>query len=151
MHAVRHDVVNDNMLCCRMVEYYNRRVHCRLKDKEGPNVKFSQPISASLNFVINECLPPVLRDSRWFMYPLFRMAFGKKAKTFMEFREQGFFMTEEEYADAYLATQSCHLKKTADFSRESLELIAEQIVGEKVLDVGCGRGFLASPSLRNSA
>lgn len=106
-------------------------------------MRFSQPIAALLNFFVNECLPPFLRDAKWFMCPLFRLAFGDKARTFMEFRERGFFLTEEQYAEAYSATQSCHLKKKADFSSESLALITEQVAGETVLDVGCGRGFLA--------
>ena len=115
-------------------------------------MKFGHRASRFINFVINDVLPPVLRDSRWLMWPLFRLAFGpEKARLFMEFREQVIDMDEAQMAAVYRETAACDLKQTSDLSGPVLERIAASCPpGRPVLDVGCGRGeFLRAMQARN--
>ena len=105
-------------------------------------MKFGHRASRFINFVINDVMPPVLRDSRWLMWPLFRLAFGaEKARLFMAFREQVTQMSDADMAAVYRETASCDLKQTSDLSAPVLERIVARCPQQQaVLDVGCGRG-----------
>lgn len=107
-------------------------------------IRFGQTASRCINFLINDVLPPVLRDS-WLMKPLFWLAFGpEKAALFFGFRDQVESMTPADIADVYRETASCDLKKDADISAALLQrVLAECDAGQRVIDVGCGRGRLA--------
>lgn len=117
-------------------------------------MKFGHRASRFINFIINDVMPPVLRDARWLMWPLFRLAFGpEKAGLFLDFRKNVSAMTEAEIADIYRQTASCDLKQTSDLSSDVLDRIALICPsGRPVLDVGCGRGeFLRAMQKRGFA
>lgn len=107
-------------------------------------LRFGQTASRLINFLINDVMPPVLRDS-WVMRPLFWLAFGReKAWLFLGFRDRVDGMTPADIARVYRETASCDLKKDADISAQLLHrVLAECAAGQRVVDVGCGRGRLA--------
>ena len=107
-------------------------------------VKFGQRSSRWINFLINDVLPPFLRDS-FLMRPLFWMAFGKSgADTFLSFRESVEEMNDEDFSRIYTETENCDLKKEADISPRLLARAIRECHGAKnIVDVGCGRGRLA--------
>jgi len=78
------------------------------------------------------------------MYPLFKLAFGAKASIFLEFRERAFSMTDSEYQQCYVEIQDSRIVGGSDLNRECMDRIPQEIVGNKVLEVGCGRGLLAA-------
>ncbi len=106
-------------------------------------MQVSRKLSIVLNFVINELLPPALRDSRWVMGVLFKLAFGERADIFLNFRERAPFMSELEYERCYRETAACNLIKGSDLNAACLERIPREVVGSRVVEVGCGRGLLA--------
>src|SRR5690554_593084 len=107
-------------------------------------IRFGQTASRLINFIINDVLPPVLRDSR-LMAPLFWLAFGReKAALFMRFRDHADGMTEADFAQVYRETAACDLKKDADISTVLLQRVVSECKGAaQIIDVGCGRGRLA--------
>jgi ubiquinone/menaquinone biosynthesis C-methylase UbiE len=107
-------------------------------------MRFGQRASRLINFLINDVMPPVLRDS-WLMKPLFWLAFGRdKSRLFLRFRDQVDTMTPAEIARVYRETAACDLKKDADISPALLQRVAVECgPGQRVVDVGCGRGRLA--------
>ncbi|GEM_PF-4116978 len=62
-------------------------------------MKFSRRTSLIINYVINDIFPPFLRDSKWFMLPLMKLAFKEGYKIFIDFREKAMTMSEEESRD----------------------------------------------------
>jgi SAM-dependent methyltransferase len=97
-----------------------------------------------INYLFDNLFPPVLRDSRFFamffLYPLF----GRKTRYFTEFKEKAPFLSGEELRDYYVRLESSHLKRPTDLNRNSLNYILNNISGDTVLDIACGRGYLVS-------
>ncbi|MFM2048604.1 MAG: hypothetical protein RI955_1152, partial [Bacteroidota bacterium] len=41
----------------------------------------NRSLTNTIRFILDECIPPLIRDSRWFMYPFFYIWYkGKKVK-----------------------------------------------------------------------
>ncbi|TNE89941.1 MAG: class I SAM-dependent methyltransferase [Deltaproteobacteria bacterium] len=112
-------------------------------------MKFSRNTATKLNYLLNDFLPPVVRDSRRLMYPAFRLLCGKNAHIFMDFRERAHAMSDEEYAECYRLTEENNLLDGTDLNEECLSRIPREVVGQRVLEVGCGRGVLAQRLARD--
>lgn len=97
-----------------------------------------------IRFLLDECCPPVLRDSRLFMWLPIRLAFGRKAAYFMEFKEKVAEDHEGVLAGIYGKTGDVRIREGGtDLSDAVSGRIAADADGRTVLDVGCGGGFLA--------
>jgi SAM-dependent methyltransferase len=94
----------------------------------------------ALRFVLEDLLPPALRDSRLF-FPLMKIVFGRNAAKFSRFRQDVLGMTRDDYAWHY-ETMVPVMGET-DLNQACIAAILRDAVGASVLDVGCGRGFLA--------
>lgn len=92
-----------------------------------------------IRFVIEDILPPILRDSRLFLW-LAQLAWGKHISDLAEFRENAPFLTEEAYADLYRKHPRVHAG--TDNSEACIRKIVLEIQGESVCDIGCGTGAL---------
>ena len=101
-------------------------------------------LTSPLNWVLDNLLPPVLRDSRWFMMPLFRLLFGEKARDFARFKEEAPFLTRAQFRDWYRRLADAHIRRETDLSPAALEQVLAAVAGASALDVGSGRGFLAA-------
>jgi ubiquinone/menaquinone biosynthesis C-methylase UbiE len=93
-------------------------------------------------------LPPLLRDSRWFMAPFFYLVFGDKAKVFLDFKQDVANVSDDEINQYYETLADKFIKRETDLNKECLSFIKQNVVGKDVLDVACGGGFLAE-SLAN--
>lgn len=94
--------------------------------------------SNKIRFVIEDLLPPIVRDSR-----LFGLAAGlafRGVGAAWTFRKRAPFLSEQEYFAFYRDWPRVHAE--TDNSDVCLKRIAEEIVGRSVCDVGCGSGFL---------
>ena len=104
-----------------------------------------------IHFILDECLPPVIRDARWFMWIPFRILFGRKSEYFFSFKDRAMEASSEEIHEVYVDTADVHLQRETDLNEECLAAIKANIVGTTVLDVGCGRGYLADQLSRTGA
>lgn len=104
------------------------------------------PRSASLRIrnLLDNWLPASLRDSRVVMTPLLRVALGPHADEFMAFKNGAFEMSPEEFADVYRRVAGSEVQGETDLNASCTEAILQQIRGRRVLEVGCGRGWLAT-------
>lgn len=105
-------------------------------------MKFTRKQAVWLNWIINNGLPPFLRDSKILMQPLFWLMFGKKSNLFLEFRAKSYQLSDEEYAQIYQETEALNLLKTTDLNNACFNRICSEVVGNTILEVGCGRGAL---------
>ncbi len=87
-------------------------------------------------------VPSGIRDTYWFMYPIARAAFGRQASTFLNFRKHAFRLTPLQYKHIYETVNPIFSRET-DLTELCTGAIESHIAGRQVLEVGCGRGYLA--------
>lgn len=106
-------------------------------------MKFGATSSKVMNFLINDLLPPIIRDSR-LLKPLFLLAFGSRTlHLFWDFRDKVFDYSPEDIAYIYKNTARNDLKKTSDLSPSLWQRLLQECDGAlSIIDVGCGRGAL---------
>ncbi|MGP1355115.1 class I SAM-dependent methyltransferase [Roseicyclus sp.] len=92
-----------------------------------------------IRFVLEDILPPILRDSAAFHW-VARRAWGEHITRLAEFRARAPFLTEAEYETLYREHPRVH--DGTDNSEACIARIAKDVVGESVCDVGCGTGAL---------
>lgn len=92
-----------------------------------------------IRFVIEDILPPALRDSRMFK-SLANMAWGGHIDHLADFRARAPFLSDQEYENLYKNHPRVH--EGSDNSKACLDEVAKNVVGESVCDVGCGTGYL---------
>jgi len=105
-------------------------------------MNISRDVTLFIHFIFDQLLPPLLRDSKWFMWLPFVILFKDKAQVFIDFKRKAPFLNENEFRDIYLDTASVHIQRETDINRECIRGIKEHLVGKKILDIACGRGFL---------
>jgi ubiquinone/menaquinone biosynthesis C-methylase UbiE len=108
-------------------------------------VRVRRDLAVAVTRGLDDWLPPVLRDQRWFMAPLARLLLREKAQVFLDFKERAFSMTPDEFADVYRSIADvASMQGATDLNERCAEAILGAVVGSSVLDVGCGRGYLVS-------
>jgi SAM-dependent methyltransferase len=95
--------------------------------------------SNKIRFVVEDLLPPIVKDSRVFQFAA-RAVFGDIIDRSADFRKRAPFLTDSEYTEYYRDTP--HVHGGSDNSQACLEKIAQSIVDDSVCDVGCGTGYL---------
>jgi SAM-dependent methyltransferase len=98
-----------------------------------------------IRFFMDECVPPAIRDSRWFMYPFFLLAYrGRNVATAMNFKRLVHTWGPEQYADYYRDLNTISRNRLTDLNGPSLRAIRAGIdpAAKNLLDVGCGNGYL---------
>lgn len=98
--------------------------------------------------VMDEWLPPVIRDSKWFMYPFFYYWYrgdSETIKAYMEFKSRVYSMTQAEYEDFYVNKRrnSRAASRETDLNESCVRFMLERLdrSAQTLLDVGCGNGY----------
>ena len=100
-------------------------------------------INLILNYLLDNFIPPILRDCKLFMWPVIRYVYGSKTDAIMGFKEKLPFMTEDELSGYYELIKDAPInKRETDLNTACLDYILNNIVGESILDAACGRGGL---------
>lgn len=88
-----------------------------------------------------DALPRAIRDSRWFMWPLFFVWFkGRNVRTAMEFKTLAPSMSDAELIDVYRRVTTLADNRPTDTNEEAMRFVLARIEGRTLLDVGSGRG-----------
>jgi SAM-dependent methyltransferase len=101
-------------------------------------------ITNAVRYLMDNWLPPVIRDNKYFMYPMFYYWFkGKNVSKIMNFKRDVFYMTTEEYTRLYETTEVRAADRPTDMNSASIEYIIEHADKKSttLLDVGTGRGY----------
>ena len=102
-------------------------------------------ITNKIRYFLDEWLPPVLRDNRYFMFPLFFLWFrGRNVRQAMEFKSNFHKMTEQDMTRLYDGFKEQSRIRETDLLPECRDLMLAWTDPDcrTVLDVGCGRGHL---------
>lgn len=98
-----------------------------------------------VRFVLDECIPPIIRDTKWFMFPFFWVGYrGKKINEAMDFKKNVGRMTLDEYGEFYRSIDTISRNRMTDLNQECLDAILAAVpLGKvRILDAGCGSGYL---------
>jgi len=103
-------------------------------------------ITLFANFILDNILPPMLRDCKYVMYPIMRLAYGRETKLLLEFKEKFPFMNDVELAEYYsrIVSVPVNTRRETDLNMACLNWIVKGINNAEgsVLDAACGRGYL---------
>jgi len=108
-------------------------------------------VTNSIRYFFDTILPPFIRDNYYCMYPFFYVWFkGKNVKRFMNFKQVFYKLSPAEFEQYYKDYDSLPKRET-DLTPEIIKFIINQLDSDKhikILDVGCGNGYLLN-QLRN--
>jgi len=102
-------------------------------------------ITNVIRYFMDEWIPPVIRDSRWFMYPFFYFAYrGRNIREVMQFKSRVYSFTPEDYDRFYNNLNTISRNRVTDLNRQSVEFILNNIdpSAQTLIDVGSGNGYL---------
>ena len=105
-------------------------------------MRLSRGFTRFFIFIFDNLIPPVIRDNKCFMWLSFYPLFGKKARYFMEFKENAPFLTEEEYNNCYKFLADKHFERETSLNNKTVKYISENISGVTILDIACGGGYM---------
>ncbi|KKQ53358.1 hypothetical protein A2865_03830 [Candidatus Woesebacteria bacterium RIFCSPHIGHO2_01_FULL_39_17] len=100
-------------------------------------------ITLKISKVLDNWIPPTIRDSKYFIYLPFKLMFREKVDIFLTFKEKAPYMTEEEYVKLYKEIDPYLIQRETSLNSESIRSILRSIKGKTVLEVGCGKAYLA--------
>ena len=107
-------------------------------------MKLSRNFTNKFNWILDNLIPPFVRDSRLIMSPLFRFLFRKKAKLFLDFKEKAWQFDAQQMTNYYKELADVHIQRETDLNTKSVDYILSNLKGEKILDIACGKGYLAN-------
>jgi len=93
-----------------------------------------------VRYCLDNLLPPIIRDSKLFMTIPLKVGLGNRVDFFNNFRQKG-YISSIEFNDHY--NRFIGYDRKIDITVHGVDFIKKNIVGQSVLDVGCGNGFLA--------
>jgi hypothetical protein len=103
-------------------------------------------ITLIVNYFLDNIIPPILRDCKFFMYPIMRLAYRRETKLLLEFKEKFPFMNNDELASYYqrIIKVPINTERKTDLNKTCLNWIVENVsnITGTVLDAACGRGYL---------
>jgi ubiquinone/menaquinone biosynthesis C-methylase UbiE len=100
-----------------------------------------------IRYFLDEFLPPIIRDSRWFMWPFYVAAYGRlSVNQMMNFKSCAYAMSAKQYTDFYANLgNSVSRRRETDLNEASIQWLLGHLPPEpslKILDVGSGNGYL---------
>jgi SAM-dependent methyltransferase len=103
----------------------------------------SRTASLRINDALDRWLPPAVRDSR-LIGRVVRSLYAPLTEDITTFKDRAFYLSRAEYAAFYQSLRSKVDQGVTDLTPESLDAVLAAVAGHRVLDVACGRGYLAS-------
>lgn len=107
-------------------------------------MNLNRNVALKIHWIFDQLIPPLLRDCKWFMYLPIKLAFRHKAKYYFDFKQKAHLLNKVEYDKIYLQVSEVMFERATDLNRESIELIKAHIQGKKIVEIGCGKGYLAN-------
>jgi ubiquinone/menaquinone biosynthesis C-methylase UbiE len=105
----------------------------------------NRSITNVIRFFMDECLPAIVRDNKYFMYPFFCFAYKTwNVKKIMQFKSLVYSFTEKEYEEFYTGLNTISRNRLTDINKPSIQFILDNIdkTAANLVDIGCASGYL---------
>lgn len=103
----------------------------------------SRNFTNKLNYILDDIVPPFIRDSKLFMRFLYSFTAGEKYSYYMKFKEKVPNMADEQVDQYYSLLADTFMERQTDCNSRCEKYILDHVYGEVILDVGGGSGYLA--------
>jgi len=107
------------------------------------SISLSRNLTIKISNILDNWLPPIIRDSKYFVYLPFKYLFRDKANIFFTFKQKAPYMSEAEYVKLYQEIDPYLIQRETSLNVECIHATIKSVIGQKVLEVGCGNAFLA--------
>jgi len=98
-----------------------------------------------VSYIIDNLIPPVVRDNKYFMYPFYYFVFkGRNITDNMHFKSGLYKINDKELEKIYQDYDTIGTERFTDLNNRSIRYILNNLHNESatILDVGCGKGYL---------
>lgn len=105
----------------------------------------NRSITNLIRWWMDECLPPIIRDNKFFMAPFYWLAYrGRNVDQAMNFKRLVYGWSRDQYADFYNDLNTISRNRPTDLNQACIERILEEIQTEtsSIADIGCGNGYM---------
>lgn len=109
----------------------------------------NRTVTNTINYFLDNWVPPKIRDSSLLMGIAMRMAFGPKYKHYMTFKERAGVLQEKNINYYYDYLSDAMIKRDTDLNSGCIRFILNHVVGSRILDAAAGRGYLAGLLYQN--
>lgn len=99
-------------------------------------------ITNKINYILDNWVPPAIRDSKWFYGLILKVVAGKKVGYYMDFKKRLPNMLEVEVNQYYTILADTFMKRNTDLNKKCIEIILDNILGVTILDAAAGKGYL---------
>lgn len=106
-------------------------------------VPLSRELNLRLNWILNELVPPYIRDRRWFGTLVTWLLYRRQYRHFLDFHSGVYDKSEEQIAETYRSVAGARLDRPTDLNAACTTRILQDALGPHLLDAGCGSGHLA--------
>lgn len=108
-------------------------------------MKVPRNFSIGVQYILDEWVPPRIRDSKWFMFLPMRFLMKDATHDFLTFKDWVFKKSDKEFSNLYERTLHVQeLQGETDLNDQCVKEMLKVIKNKRVLEVGCGRGYLAN-------
>lgn len=104
----------------------------------------NRSITNIIRFLMDDCLPAIIRDNKYFMYPFYYIAYrGRDIHKSMHFKSLVYSFTEEEYSEFYNYLNTISRNRKTDLNKPSIDFIINNLdkTAKNLIDIGCGKGY----------
>lgn len=105
--------------------------------------KVNRNCTNKLNYILDNVLPPCIRDSERIMSFLFSLVLGKKYTYYLKFKEESINLTGDKIDQYYNLLSDTFIERETDCNSKCEKYILNHIYGDVILDAGGGNGYLA--------
>jgi ubiquinone/menaquinone biosynthesis C-methylase UbiE len=106
-------------------------------------MKIPRQLALSINYGLDQWVPPAIRDAEWFMRPAMKALFRDRTDDFTTFKDKAFRLSRQEFSEVYRRVAPVTIDRETDLNRRCTERILTSVAGGTVLEAGAGRGYLS--------
>jgi len=105
-------------------------------------MNISRRTANKIHFFYDQILPPILRDSKSLMSIPLKLMYKEDSTIFKEFKNSALKMDDSKFSEVYKKVLPIVTRET-DLNEDCVDATVSNVVGKTVLEVGCGKGYLA--------